>query len=187
MPPTKGDPSRPLTPWREPSCAESAPSAAHTGPSVRPHSQWGAAPPTVRPTAAKAPQPQRGSHSPIRGTSGPQSSGDQGDCISEPTGHLLPKATLPGHSRPDSHTDTNAEATKVGRQRNRPQVEQQGKSPGKELNETEASKLPDTEFQAPVTRKLKDLARTPTARNISFQHPSAESETPIALNAWRLF
>ena len=48
------------------------------------------------------------------------------------------------------------------RQRNRSQMKEQEKSP-EELNEMEASKLPDTEFKTMVIRMLKEL-RTSTAR-----------------------
>ena len=41
------------------------------------------------------------------------------------------------------------------RQRNRSKMKEQNKSPGKGLNEMEASKLPDTQFKTMVMRMLK--------------------------------
>ena len=45
----------------------------------------------------------------------------------------------------------------MGKQRNMPQIKEQEKSPEKELNEMEESKLPDTEFKTMVIRMLKEL------------------------------
>ena len=50
------------------------------------------------------------------------------------------------------------------RQRNRFQIKEHEKSPEKELNEMEASKLPDTGFKTMVIRMLKELVRT--SRNL---------------------
>ena len=48
------------------------------------------------------------------------------------------------------------------RQRNMAQKKEQEKSPEKELNEMEVSKLPDTEFKTMAIKMLKEL-RTSTA------------------------
>ena len=44
------------------------------------------------------------------------------------------------------------------RQKNWSQIKEGDKSPEKELNEIEASKLPDTEFKTMVIRMLKELS-----------------------------
>ena len=44
------------------------------------------------------------------------------------------------------------------RQRNMAQMKEQIKTPEKELNKMEASKLPDAEFKTLVIRMLKDLS-----------------------------
>ena len=47
----------------------------------------------------------------------------------------------------------------MGRQRNIPQVKKQDKSTEKELNEMQASNLPDTEFKMVVIKIFKELRR----------------------------
>ena len=49
------------------------------------------------------------------------------------------------------------EAAEMWRQRHRFQMKKQEKTPEKELNEMEASKLKDTEYQPMVIRMLKEL------------------------------
>ena len=45
----------------------------------------------------------------------------------------------------------------MGKQRNNLQMKENDECPEKELNEIEASKLPDIEFKVMVTRMLKEL------------------------------
>ena len=47
----------------------------------------------------------------------------------------------------------------MGRQRNRPHVKEQGNSPEKELNETEASNLLDIVFRVMIIKILKSMKK----------------------------
>ena len=56
------------------------------------------------------------------------------------------------------YRNKHTESIKMGKQRTMPQIKEQEKSPEKELNEMEESKLPDTEFKTMVIRMLKELS-----------------------------
>ena len=57
------------------------------------------------------------------------------------------------------------EQTQGGRQNEEaemPQIKEQNKTPEKELNKMETSKLPDAEFKTLIVRMVKELVRTST-------------------------
>ena len=58
------------------------------------------------------------------------------------------------------HRVKHKKADKMRRLRNMPQMKDQEKSPGKELNKLEATKIPDAEFKTMVIKMLKDLRGT---------------------------
>ena len=57
------------------------------------------------------------------------------------------------------HRNKHKEAAKKRRQRNMAQMKEQNKTPEKELNKMEISKLLDAEFKTLVIRMLKELGR----------------------------
>ena len=79
---------------------------------------------------------------------------------SNPTEHLLHTGTLPRQrdiAALPVHRNKHREAAKMRTQRNMPQMKEQNKTPEKELNKMETSKLLDAEFKTLVIRMLSAL------------------------------
>ena len=90
--------------------------------------------------------------------------GDQGDCV---TGLYRTLTTLGHFTKPgrrvaltNTWEQTHREAAKMRRQRNVAQMREQIKTPEKELNKMEISKLLDAEFKTLVIRMLNELSET---------------------------